>query len=159
MPCYRMSWSHPLCSYLFTDNSLLLLQHTSTDFDQTWSQAPIGAWLQKLQTVWPQRLCRGHRGRKGHFYGKCYSSFMLHWILMKLGQKHQWVRGYKSYRPFDLKGHVGVTGVKNANYFLTSSDRAEIFTQRSLWHSKHPTFFEIHLRSLRGHKRVKRSHF
>ena len=35
-------------------------------------------WLQKLSTVWPQRSCRGHRGQKGHFYGKCYSSYTLH---------------------------------------------------------------------------------
>ena len=37
---------------------------------------------------------------------------MLHAILTKLGQNDQWVSGYKSYQQFDLKGHVGVTGVK-----------------------------------------------
>ena len=72
-----------------------------------------GEWLQKLSTVWPPRSFRGHRGQKGHFYRKCYSSYILHWILMKLGQKYQWVSGYKSYQHFDLKGHVKVTGVKN----------------------------------------------
>ena len=37
---------------------------------------------------------------------------MLDRILTKLGQNDQWVSGYKSYQQFDLKGHVGVTGVK-----------------------------------------------
>ena len=37
---------------------------------------------------------------------------MLYRILTKLGQNDQWVSGYKSYQQFDLKGHVGVTGVK-----------------------------------------------
>ena len=42
---------------------------------------------------------------------------MLYWILKKLGQKHQWMSGYKSYQQFDLKGHVEVTGVKKVIYF------------------------------------------
>ena len=37
---------------------------------------------------------------------------MLDRISTKLGQNDQWVSGYKSYQQFDLKGHVGVTGVK-----------------------------------------------
>ena len=37
---------------------------------------------------------------------------MLYQILTKLGQNDQWVTNYKSYQQFDLKGHVGVTGVK-----------------------------------------------
>ena len=41
---------------------------------------------------------------------------MLHWIFMKLGQKHQLVSSYKSYQQFDLKGHVEVTGVKKVNH-------------------------------------------
>ena len=28
----------------------------------------------------------------------------------------QWASGYKSYQQFDLKGHVGVTGVKKLNH-------------------------------------------
>ena len=42
---------------------------------------------------------------------------MLYWILKKLGQKHQWISGYKSYQQFDLKGHVEVTGVKKVTNF------------------------------------------
>ena len=42
----------------------------------------------------------------------CFFFHMLHAILTKLGQNDQWVSGYKSYQQFDLKGHVGVTGVK-----------------------------------------------
>ena len=38
---------------------------------------------------------------------------MLDRISTKLGQNDQLVSGYKSYALFDLKGHVGVTGVKN----------------------------------------------
>ena len=43
----------------------------------------------------------------------CFFFHMLDRILTKLGQNDQWVGGYKSYQQFDLKGHVGVTGVKN----------------------------------------------
>ena len=35
---------------------------------------------------------------------------------MLLGQNDQWVNGYKHYQQFDLKGHVGVTGVKTVNH-------------------------------------------
>ena len=42
---------------------------------------------------------------------------MLYWILKKLGQKHQWMSGYKIYQQFDLKGHVEVTGVKKVIFF------------------------------------------
>ena len=66
---------------------LLLLPHALSDFDQTWSEWPLGESLQKLSTVWPQRSCRGHRGQKGHFKEKCYSSYMVHRILTKLGLK------------------------------------------------------------------------
>ena len=45
---------------------LLLLPHALSDFDQTWSEWPLGESLQKLSIVWPQRSCRGHRGQKGH---------------------------------------------------------------------------------------------
>ena len=41
---------------------------------------------------------------------------MINWISTKLGQNDQWVSGYKSYQQFDLKGHVGVTGVKKVNH-------------------------------------------
>ena len=37
---------------------------------------------------------------------------MLNQISTKLGQNDQWDSGYKSYQQFDLKVHVGVTGVK-----------------------------------------------
>ena len=104
-------------SFFLSSHNLLLLPHALSDFDQTWSEWPVGDQLQKLSTVWSQRSCRGHRGQKGHFYGKCYSSYMLYWILKKLGQKHQWISGYKSYQQFDLKGHVEVTGVKKVIYF------------------------------------------
>ena len=134
--------------FLLSSHNLLLLPHASCDFDQTWSEWPVGEWLQKLSTVWPQRSCRGHRGQKGHFYGKCYSSYMLNWILTKFGQKHQWVSGYKSYQQFDLKGHVEVTGVKKVIYFSKCSDWAEILIQWSLWHSKHPKNI---LKFIRGH--------
>ena len=43
----------------------------------------------------------------------CFFFYKLHRISTKLGQNHQWVKGYKSYQQFDLKGQVGVTGVKN----------------------------------------------
>ena len=37
-------------------------------------------------------------------------------ISTKLRQKDQYVSGYQSYQQFDLKGYVGVTGVKNVNH-------------------------------------------
>ena len=114
---FRLTYFFLAISFFLSSHNLLLLPHASCDFDQTWSEWPVGEWLQKLSTVWPQRSCRGHRGQKGHFYGKCYSSYMLYWILKKLGQKHQWISGYKSYQQFDLKGHVEVTGVKKVTNF------------------------------------------
>ena len=47
----------------------------------------------------------------------CFFFDTLHWISTKLGQNHQWVKGYKSYQQFDLKGQVGVTGVTNVKKF------------------------------------------
>ena len=41
---------------------------------------------------------------------------MLTRISTKLGHNDQWASGYKSYQQFDLKGHVGVTGVKKVNH-------------------------------------------
>ena len=42
----------------------------------------------------------------------CFFFYKLYRISTKLGQNHQWVKGYKSYQQFDLKGQIGVTGVK-----------------------------------------------
>ena len=42
----------------------------------------------------------------------CFFFYKLHRISIKLGQ-NQWVKGYKSYQQFDLKGQIGVTGIKN----------------------------------------------
>ena len=47
----------------------------------------------------------------------CFFFYKLHRISNKLGQNHQWVKGYKSYHQFDLEGQVGVTGVKNVKTF------------------------------------------
>ena len=47
----------------------------------------------------------------------CFFFYKLHRISTKLGQNHHGVRGYKSYQQFDLKGQVGVTGVKNVKKF------------------------------------------
>ena len=105
--------------FLPISDNLLLLPHSWSDFDQTWSEVCMGEPLKKLYSVWPQRLCRGHRGQKGHFHHNSsffltiyYSFDILGPISTKLGQKYVWVNRYKSYTRFDLKGHVGVTGVK-----------------------------------------------
>ena len=47
----------------------------------------------------------------------CIFFHMLDRISTKLGQNDQLVSGYKSYALFDLKGHVGVTGVKNVIFY------------------------------------------
>ena len=41
---FLLSFSNLLSS----SNNLLLLPHALSDFDQTWSQASMGTWLQKL---------------------------------------------------------------------------------------------------------------
>ena len=46
----------------------------------------------------------------------CFFFHVLNAISTKLGQNSQWVSGYKIYQHFDLKGHVGVTGVKKVNH-------------------------------------------
>ena len=42
---------------------------------------------------------------------------MLDRISTKFGQNDQLVSGSKSYALFDLKGYVGVTGVKNVIFY------------------------------------------
>ena len=42
----------------------------------------------------------------------CFFFYKLHRISTKLGQNHQWVKGYKSYQQFDLKGQMGSQGSK-----------------------------------------------
>ena len=51
----------------------------------------------------------------------CFFFHMLYRISTKLGHKHLWVHGYKSYGLFDLKGHVGVTGVKKVIFTKTAT--------------------------------------
>ena len=41
--------------FLLSSHNLHLLPHAWSDFDQTWSEWPVGEWLQKLCFVWPQR--------------------------------------------------------------------------------------------------------
>ena len=43
----------------------------------------------------------------------CFFFYKLYRISTKLGQNHQWVKGYRSYQQFDLKSQIGVTEVKN----------------------------------------------
>ena len=80
----------------------------------------------------------------------CFFSRMLNWISTKLGQNDQWVSGYKSYQQFDLKGHVGVTGVKKVNHvknmktaliskLIMSSCRQQTKLQKSQWWPCHTT--------------------
>ena len=64
---------------LLLSHNLLLLPHAWSDFDQTWSEWPVGEWLQKLCFVWPQRSCKGHRGQKRSFLRKMH--LLLHALL------------------------------------------------------------------------------
>ena len=69
------------------------------------------------------RSLRGHTGvKKVIFMENASPPTCFYWILTKLGQKHQWVSGYKRYALFDLKGHVEVTGVKKVINFSKCSD-------------------------------------
>ena len=61
----------------------------------------------------------------------CFFFHKLHRISTKLGQNHQWVKGYKSYQQFDLKGQVGVTGVKNVKKFCFYGKCYSSFTLHS----------------------------
>ena len=80
----------------------------------------------------------------------CFFSRMLNWISTKLGQNDQWINGYKSYQQFDLKGHVGVTGVKKVNHvknmktaliskLIMSSCWQQTKLQKSQWWPCHTT--------------------
>ena len=74
--------------FLLSSHNLHLLPHAWSDFDQTWSEWPVGKWLQKLCFVWPRRSCRGHRGQKCHFFTEnvtppsCFIGFLRHLIRM-----------------------------------------------------------------------------
>ena len=70
--CFRSSFFF-FCQH-FSD---LYLGHDLTDFDQTWSQVPGD---HPIYVTWPdygQRSRRGHRGLKGHFHWKRFSSYKL----------------------------------------------------------------------------------
>ena len=54
---------------------------------------------------------------------------MLDRISTKLGQNDQWVSGYKSYQQFDLKGHVGVTGVKKVIFTENATPRTHLHSR------------------------------
>ena len=80
----------------------------------------------------------------------CFFFHMLYWISTKLGQNDQWVSGYKNYQQFDLKGHLGVTGVKKVNHvkniktaliskLIMSSCRQLTKLQKSQWWPCHTT--------------------
>ena len=79
---------------------------------------------------------------------------MLDRISTKLGQNDQWVSGYKSYALFDLKGHVGVTGVKNVTFYRKSYSSFMfywIFTtldQNDHWMSGYKMYWQFDLKCL-----------
>ena len=114
-----------LSSFFFflSSHNLLLLPHALSDFDQTWSEWPVSDQLQKLSTVWPQRSCRGHRGQKGHFYGKCYSSYTLHSRGTWLMHINNLDILYKNYHLTDQSGVIwGHRGQKNKVKLQTTSN-------------------------------------
>ena len=112
---------------LFSAKMLLLLQNT-------WCYLYVTQCIyvaHKYALTWDSIAFNGSRSTSDHFLRQgtpsvmanvsssffflltiCFFFHMLHAILTKLGQNDQWVSGYKSYQQFDLKGHVGVTGVK-----------------------------------------------
>ena len=96
------------------------------EIDSRALRGPIGRvfsflWLYNQPFYMPPNLPRALR--KGAvssgtfvlapFLTICFFFYKLHRISTKLSQNHQWVKGYKSYQQFDLKGQIGVTGVKN----------------------------------------------
>ena len=96
----------------FLSHNLFLLPHAWSDFDQTWSEWPVGEWLQKLSTAWPQRSCRGHRGQKGQFHEKCFNSPTLGSRITWLMHINKLCILYKSYQSQVNQRSFGVTGVK-----------------------------------------------
>ena len=97
---------------LSSSHNLFLLPHAWSDFDQTWSEWPVGKWLQKLSTAWPQRSCRGHRGQKGHFDIKSFNSPILCSRITWLMHINQLCILYKSNQLHVNQRSFGVTGVK-----------------------------------------------
>ena len=100
------------------------------EIDSRELRGPIGRlfsflWLYNQPFYMPPNLPRALR--KGAvssgtfvlapFLTICFFFYKLHRISTKLGQNHQWVKGYKSYQQIDLKGQVGVTGVTNVKKF------------------------------------------
>ena len=63
------------------------------------------------------KFTRGHlgsQGSKGHFHQKCYFSFRVHGMVMRLLHIDQLDTLYKSYRIKIHLGSLGVTGVKSS---------------------------------------------
>ena len=79
----------------------------------------------------------------------CFFFYKIHRISTKVGQNHQWVRGYKSYQQFDPKFHLGVTGVKNVKKFCLYGKcyssfmlHSKVTTLRYI--NKHETLYKIY---------------
>ena len=104
MRLYSVSlWSNLLLSYCFfllllhllLSDNLLLLPHSWSDFDQTWSVACIGEWLQKSYTD----RGSGSPGTSGVKNVKQCSR------TTKLGQKNRWSKLNMMVTFIEVKGH------------------------------------------------------
>ena len=77
------------------------------------------------------KFTRGHlgsQGSKGHFHQKCYFSFRVHGMVMRLMHIDQLDTLYKSYRIKIHLGSLGVTGVKS------SFSQKTLFLQHITWY-------------------------
>ena len=73
------------------------LKNGKSDFDQTWSQEPLGDWLQKL---WGEKNLRGQMGSQGSKKVKSknrFNSSALQAIIVKFGDMKRLDNLYKSY--------------------------------------------------------------
>ena len=83
----------------------------------------------------------------------CYYFHILGPISTKLGQKYVWVNSYKSYTRFDLKGHVGVTGVKKVIFTIKVSTPLGYMVwlwDSCIWSSLRPSTKVIGLKNYLG---------
>ena len=94
---------------------------------QTWSNGKIVP--KNPSRNLPRALCKGAVSSSSFFLTICFFFHMLYRISTKLGHKHWWVHGYKSYKRFDLKGHVGV----NRGQIVKNLPNATCPTNKVLW--------------------------
>ena len=137
-----VTWGHRGQKVIFKKKPLFLQQITWYDHvTHAYSSAryPLQKWL-----IWkftPGHL--GSQGSKGHFHQKCYFSFRVHGMVMRLMHINQLNTLYKRYW---IKNSSGVTWVKRS-----FSHKKMLFLQQITWNG--------HVTHALGKKKKKKNKF